>query len=109
MFLRKIIFFIFIFSALFYELFAARGVLFPPKLKIISPKDGEKITGTRVYFSGNTIPNASLWVDGARIESEKSGFFEGFLTFHPGYNELGISVKNKFDRETRKVIRFVND
>lgn len=109
MFLRKIIFFVFILTVILYAIFTSRGVLFSPRLKIFSPTDGERIAGTRVHFSGLTIPNLLVWVDGARAESDASGFFEGFLTFHPGYNEMGISVKNRFDRETRKVIRFVND
>lgn len=83
--------------------------MFPPRLIVFSPKDGDRILGTRVYFSGKTIPNASIWIDGARVESDKSGFFEKFLTFHLGYNEAGVSIKNRFDRETKKVIRFVND
>lgn len=109
MLLRKVLFLFFILVVFLYAIFTSRGVLFPPRLSIFSPKDGEHIAGTNVIFSGKTIPNSHVWVDGAKIESDELGFFEGTMIFHPGYNEMGVSVKNKFDRETRKVIRFVNE
>lgn len=109
MLLRKIIFLIFIIAFLSYAFFAARGVLFSPYLEIFVPEDGTKTSSSRVNVSGKTIPNTSVRVGGSYLQSDGNGFFKGFLTFHPGYNEMGISVKNRFDRETRKVIRFVND
>ena len=106
---RKIIFLVFIFAVVAYALYTARGVLFAPGLTIFYPKDGEHIAGTEVNFSGKTIPKNQVWVDGARVESDEKGFFSGSLFFHPGYNEMGFLVKNRFDKETRKVIRFIND
>lgn len=107
MFLRKIIFSIFIIIVVSYAIYTARGVLFSPKLLIFSPKNWEHISGTRVKFSGQTIPKTQLWIDGARVESDEKGFFESSLFFHPGYNEMGISVKNRFGKETSKVLKFV--
>jgi|SRR3989344_7255118 len=107
MFLRKIIFLIFILVSISYAIFTTRGVLFAPSLDIFSPKNWEHIAGTSVHFSGKTISKAQIWVDGAMVESDESGFFEDNMTFHPGYNEMGISVKNRFGKETKKVLQFV--
>lgn len=107
MFLRKIIFFLFILIAVSYGVYTARGVLFAPRLLIFSPKNWEHISGTLVNFSGRTIPKTQVWVDGARVESDEKGFFEGSLFFHPGYNEMGIRVQNRFGKETKKVLKFV--
>ena len=107
MLLRKIIFFVFILVVISYAIFTSRGVLFSPRLDVFAPKNGEHIVGTNVHFSGKTIPKTQIWVDGARVESDESGFFGGAMTFHPGYNEMGFSVKNRFGRESRKVLQFV--
>ena len=107
MFLRKIIFLIFILISISYGIFTSRGVLFAPNLDIFSPKNGEHIMGTNVHFSGKTISKAQIWVDGAMVESNEEGFFEGAMIFHPGYNEMGFSIKNRFGRETKKVLQFV--
>ncbi|MEK7559896.1 MAG: hypothetical protein AAB522_01185 [Patescibacteria group bacterium] len=64
MLLRKLIFLLFILISIAYAIYTARGVLFPPRLVIFSPENGKKISGTRVYFSGATIPNTSVWIDG---------------------------------------------
>lgn len=107
MFLRKVIFFLFILTAISYGIYATRGVLFAPNLEVFSPKNGEKIFGNKVNISGRTIPKNQVWIDGAQLESDESGFFEESLFFHPGYNEVGVSVKNRFGKETRKVLKFV--
>ena len=107
MFLRKIIFLAFLIIVVSYALYTARGVLFAPGLTIFSPKDGEHVAGTEVNFSGKTIPKNQVWVDGALVESDEKGFFLGSLFFHPGYNEMGIRVQNRFGKETRKILKFV--
>lgn len=107
MFLRKIIFILFILATVSYAVFAARGVLFAPHFEVFSPKNGEKIIGTRVIVSGSTSPKIKIWIDGRITESNEQGLFEESMFFHPGYNEMGISVKNRFGKETRKVLKFV--
>ena len=109
MLLRKIIFLIFIFAVVAYAFYTARGVLFAPGLTVFYPKDGEHIAGTQVDFSGKTIPKVQVWVDGAIVESDEKGYFSGSLFFHPGYNEMGIRVQNRFGKESKKVLKFVVD
>lgn len=107
MFLRKIIFILFILATVSYAVFASRGVLFAPNLEIFSPKNGEKIMGTKVVVSGFTNPKTKIWIDGRITESNEQGLFEESMFFHPGYNEMGISIKNRFGKETHKVLKFV--
>lgn len=102
---RKIIFFLFFVAALFYGLFTARGVLFAPKLKILSPKNYTTLHSTKVKIEGIASPSTALWIGGRMAQSDESGFFEEILYVHPGYNEIGISVKNKFGRESKKVLK----
>jgi len=102
---RKIIFFLFLIAVLFYGLFAARGVMFPPKLKILSPDNFSTIHATKIKVSGITNPSTSIWIDSRIAQSDEFGFFEEVLYVHPGYNEIGISVKNKFGRESKKILK----
>lgn len=102
---RKIIFFLFLIAVLSYGFFTARGVIFPPRLKIISPENFSSFNGTKVNVSGFTNPSTSLWIDGRITQSDEFGFFEEVLYVHPGYNEIGISVKNKFGRESKKILK----
>ena len=107
MFLRKIIFFIFLLVVIGYAIFASRGVVLPPKLEVLSPKNYSTFNTTNIKISGFTDPSTILWINGRISQSDKKGFFEENFTFHPGYNETGISVKNRFGRETKKVLKFV--
>lgn len=103
--MRKILFFLFLIAVLFYGFFAARGVIFPPKLKILSPKNYSTLNSTKVKVSGITDPSLTLWVGGKNVQSDESGFFEEILYIYPGYNEIGIRVQNKFGRESKKILK----
>ncbi len=102
---RKAIFYLFLIGAVFYGLFAARGVMFPPKLKVLSPKNYSTFNATKVAVSGITDPSLAVWIGGKNVQSDESGFFEEILYVHPGYNEIGILVKNKFGRESKKILK----
>ncbi len=107
MFLRKVIFFIFIAIFIFYSFFVSRGIIFPPKLSIYSPKNFSHINETVVKISGKTDSKLVVWVDGKHIQSDEQGLFDGSLFLFPGYNEIGISVKNHFGKETKKTIKLL--
>ena len=102
---RKVIFYLFLIGAVFYGLFAARGVMFPPKLKVLSPKNYSVFNTTKVVVSGITDPSLGVWIVGKNEQSDESGFFEEIIYINPGYNEIGISVKNKFGRESKKILK----
>jgi|SRR3989344_2990953 len=102
---RKIIFVLFLIAILFYGFFAARGVMFAPKLKVISPKNYSTLSSTKVSISGITNPSLTLWIGGKSVQSDESGFFEEVLYVYPGYNEIGIKVQNKFGRESKKILK----
>ena len=88
-----------------YFFYEARGVLFNPKLEIFSPKDGAVLMSSETHIAGRTDPNLAVWVAGKTFLSDEKGIFEGDIALAPGYNQIGISVKNRFGGETRKVLR----
>lgn len=90
-----------------YFFYEARGVIFAPALEIFEPKDGETINTSRLHIAGRTDPHLKVWISGREAEADERGIFEDNILVWPGYNQIGISVKDKFGNETRKVLRVV--
>ena len=90
-----------------YFFYEARGVIFAPKLVIFEPKNGETLNSTQMHIAGQTMPQTRVWVGGRIFQSDEKGIFEGDYPLSPGYNEIGIYVKDRFGAETRKVLKVV--
>lgn len=90
-----------------YFFYEAKGVLFAPKLEIFEPQDGATIPGGRVHIAGRTAPMLKVWISGREAQADEHGIFEDNLPVWPGLNAIGVSVKDRFDNETRKVLRVV--
>ena len=90
-----------------YFFYEARGVLFNPKLEIFSPKDGAVLTSAGIHIAGKTDSNLTVWAAGKTFQSDEKGIFEGDIALAPGYNQIGIWVKDRFGGETRKVLRLL--
>lgn len=100
-------FFVFILAVVGYFFYEARGVLFAPSLEIFEPRDGAILNSTEIHIAGRAGPNSAVWVSGKIFQSDDTGIFEGDLRLVPGYNQIGISVKDRFGSETRKVLRLI--
>lgn len=103
---RRILFLIVIGVALGYFVYAARGFLFSPTLKISLPRDGDVFETTQVYFAGRTDSGQRVMVRGKEFFADEAGYFEGTLVLFPGYTEIGFSAEDRFGNErrvTRKV------
>ena len=103
--IRHLIFIGLVAMAAGYFFYEARGVLFAPKLEVFEPKDGATVFGGRLHIAGRTEPNLIIWISGRNAQSDGEGIFEDEIPVQPGYNEIGISVKDRFGGETRKVLR----
>ena len=88
-----------------YFFYEARGVFFNPRLEIFEPKDGTVLMSAEIHIAGKTDSNLAVWVAGKTFQSDEKGIFEGDISLTPGYNQIGISAKNRFGGETRKVLR----
>ncbi len=105
--IRKIIFTVFILVVLVYFFYGAAGVIFSPKLEIFEPKNMAVLHTVATNISGQSEPKTAVWVAGREFVTDENGFFKGELSLDPGYNELGIKVKNRFGKETRKILQLV--
>ncbi len=103
---RRLIFLVFIFIVGTYALYESRWVLFRPRLSITEPKNGAVLRTADVRVHGRSDPAMAVWIDGRHAESDAKGYFEDTIPAFPGYNEIGIMVKNRFGKETRTSIKF---
>ena len=92
-----------VFGYFFYE---ARGVLFAPRLEIFEPPDWVSVSSSRLKIAGRTDPHLKVWIAGREVQSDGHGIFEDDIPVWPGYNQVGILVKNKFGKESSKFFFF---
>ncbi|MDP2669072.1 MAG: hypothetical protein Q8P07_04535 [bacterium] len=91
--------------AAIYFFYEASGVIFSPDLKIFEPENGATLNTTQMHIAGQTIPGLKVWVGGREFTANDKGIFEGIVPLSPGYNEIGISVKDRFGAETQKILK----
>ena len=105
--IRQIIFLIFIIIVIGYFFYEAEGVIFAPRLDIYEPQNFSTLKSVNSNISGKSDPNIKVWVNGREFIADDKGLFRGSISLDLGYNELGIKVKNRFGKETRKVLQVV--
>ncbi len=103
--IRNIIFFLILLGIGGYFFYEARGILFAPSLSILEPLSGATFNTTRIRLLGHTDPHTLVWVDGRSFTSDDAGYFAGIITLDPGYSELGVFVRDRFNNETKKVVK----
>lgn len=88
-----------------YVLFQARFIILGPGVAVTYPKDGSSVPSGVITLRG-TARNASfLTLNGRRIYTNTSGYFEEKLIASPGINIMELTVRDRFGREAEKVVR----
>ena len=95
------IFLIFIFL-IFYLLFQYRYAFINPPLKIDSPKNMSVIFSSEITVSGETDPNATVYVNKDAVSVDQDGKFKKTINVFPGKVFITVKVINKFSKETEK-------
>jgi transcriptional regulator with XRE-family HTH domain len=75
-----------------------------PSLQVFSPADSAAIKGSFVLVSGKTDPGLAVTVNGQAIFVDGNGNFQNQLGLSSGPTEIIISAKNRFDKESSKII-----
>ena len=102
---RSIVFFVILAISLTYFFYEARGIIFSPYLKIIIPEQGEILHSPVIYIRGVVNAKQQVFVGGKMFIADDQGFFGGEILAYPGYNEIGVLVRGRFNKETRKVVK----
>ena len=91
-----------------YSLFEAKNLLEGPNLNIISPDKNYVTTASSIFnIVGNAKNIFSLTVNNRPILITPQGDFYDKLLLLPGYNRISIMAKDKFGRESTKIIEAV--
>ncbi len=70
-----------------------------PEIEVLSPKQGEVIEETSLKIRGNTKRVSKLFINGSKIEMNKSGSFETDLAIYAGSNILLIEGYDSFGKK----------
>lgn len=79
-------------------------LFFGPKLIVNSPKNGEVINGTVVEVSGKSDPDASVVINDDEVSVVLTGSFRKSLYVFSGDQKITVTAKNRFGKQTQKVI-----
>ncbi|GAC1412893.1 MAG: hypothetical protein NVSMB66_3380 [Candidatus Doudnabacteria bacterium] len=101
-----IAFVIFILGYLFYQVHAINQ---PPKLFIVSPKDGARIATSSVIVQGDTDVGTNLTINDKQIDVNSDGSFKEPISISPGEKVLSFKAKNAFGKETKKQVLVIGD
>ena len=88
----------------FYIAFNSLSFFIGPSLDIKIPKNGQVISGNVVEVAGKTDQYASLFVNDNEVSLSLSGEFKKNLYLFSGDQKITIVSKNRFGKETRRVI-----
>lgn len=89
-----------------YILFQYHSLLFGPQLAVFAPKDGVSISGNVIQVKGRTTdPYATVEIDGEEVYVGMDGSFQKALYAFPGEKKISIVAKNRFGKQTEKVVR----
>ena|SRR3989338_8164398 len=90
-----------------YAYYQMRDFLNGPSIVITEPSDGQTIHEEFVTISGNAQRISGITLNDRKIFTDENGIFTEKVALFPGYNEIEISVKDRFDREERKLLKVV--
>ena len=91
-----------------YSLFEAQNLLEGPQLNITNPAQTHFSTKENIFdIRGNAKNILSLTVNNRPILITPQGDFYDKLLLLPGYNRISITAKDKFGRESTKIIEAV--
>ena len=85
-----------------YVSFQYSSLLFAPKLKIESPKNGATIDGNVVEVSGETDPYATVKIGGEEVYVDLSGEFKKSIYVFSGDNKINIVATNRFGKDSKE-------
>lgn len=94
-----------VFSIGIYIAFQYSSFFFGPKLEVTSPKEGAVVSGNAVKVSGKTDPYANLFINNDEVSLSISGEFRKSLYLFSGKQKITIVSKNRFGKETKKIIQ----
>lgn len=88
----------------FYIVFNFASFFIGPRLEVRTPKDGQIISGNVADVTGITDQYASLFINESEVSLSLSGKFKKSLYLFSGDQKITVVSKNRFGKQTQKVI-----
>src|SRR3989344_8545942 len=82
-----------------YAYYQMRDFLNGPSIAITEPSDGQTIYEEFVSVSGNVQRISGITLNDRKIFTDENGIFTEKVALFLGYNEIEISVQDRFNRE----------
>jgi transcriptional regulator with XRE-family HTH domain len=90
-----------------YFAFSINGILKPPAITIVSPKDNEVFSTRHVVLEGLTEPEVELTVNQEPVLLEADGSFKDTLNLPPGVAILRVAAKKKHSKESEVILKVI--
>jgi len=90
--------------AALYIFYQYSSLIFAPSLAITTPKDGQNISGNAVEVKGKTDPYATVYIDDDEVYVGLDGSFKKSVYEFSGDAKITVVSKNRFGKESRRVI-----
>lgn len=88
----------------FYLVYQFSFLFFGPQLTVLAPLEGSRFTTNVVEVSGKTDPYATVTINNEEVYVDLSGRFRKTMYIYSGDAKIHISAKNRYGKETKKVI-----
>lgn len=89
---------------LFYVVFQFSFLFLGPQLTVLAPLEGSKFSTNVIEVNGKTDPYATLTINGEEVYVDLTGSFRKTIYVYSGDAKINISAKNRYGKETKKVI-----
>jgi len=90
-----------------YSLFQARNIIGGPLVEIHTPKNGSTLSESLVSIEGRAENITHISLNDRQIFVDERGKFHEQLLLSYGYNILAVKARDKFGRETEKILELV--
>ncbi|MBI5005111.1 MAG: Ig-like domain-containing protein [Candidatus Lloydbacteria bacterium] len=90
-----------------YAYYQMRDFLNGPSIVITEPSNGQTMREALVSVSGNAQRISGITLNDRKIFTDENGIFREKVALFPGYNEIEVSVKDRFNREETKLLTVV--
>jgi hypothetical protein len=91
-----------------YTLFVAMPYLRGPSLTIVTPREGETVTGPLVSIYGKTERVSYLAINDLPVPLLEDGTFAVERAYPPGYTVFTVRIRDRFGREEVRTINFLH-
>ncbi len=105
------IFFVSIISVILLFLFYFGNLVFSlssgPSLSIISPKNNEKFSNKNIFITGQTTPDATLFINQSPVSLTAKGEFSKPVILDSGLNKYTIESIDRNNRKTQRSLTII--